>query len=282
MNISFGIRTNLQKPHKLAMGIHSILSQGIPTECFEILITGKTDSSLLRDEFAQKIRLLPDSEAAEKGLLGRMYNTLAANAQFENICLLDDDILLLDGWYAKLVEHLKNHNFDVVSFPIKNTDGSRFWDWVAWRSGWEAPTLLRYNQTSPDQYVTGGVVLVKRAVWDTVKWSESLGFYQGEDSEWSHRAWSAGFKLAFCPSAFVLHNDWRYYRMGIGVSKYANIITATQDLPSYRLDAEDPHAVMAKRDGLLREVNAYRQSTTYQIGRLIMTPVRFVKMFLNR
>ena len=195
MKITFGIRTNLRSPHKLVMGIYSILSQNIPVDSFEILITGKTNPSMLEGKLAQQIRLLPDPEAADKGLLGRMYNTLAAQAQFDNICLLDDDILLLDGWYVKLVESLKNQSFEVVSFPIKNTDGSRFWDWAAWRPEWEAPALLPYHQTSPDQYVTGGVVLLKRRVWETVPWSNSLGFYQGEDADWSHRTWAAGFKL---------------------------------------------------------------------------------------
>ena len=281
MKITFGIRTNLQRPHKLAMGIHSILSQGIPADRFEILITGKTDSPLLAGEFAQTIRLLPDSEAAEKGLLGRMYNTLAATAKFENICLLDDDILLLDGWYAKLVEHLGNQQFDVVSFPIKNTDGSRFWDWVAWRPGWEAPALLRYNQTSTDQYVTGGMVLIKRGVWEIVKWSNSLGFYQSEDADWSHRAWAAGFRLSFCRAAFVLHNDWRYYRMGIGVSKYSDIGSAILDLPTYRADSEDQHAIMAHRDRLLIEVDAYRCSTSYRIGKAVLAPARWMRWLLN-
>ena len=70
MKITFGIRTNSQRPHKLAMGIHSILSQGIPADSFEVLITGKTDSPLLRSKFAQPVLFLPDSEAAEKGLAG--------------------------------------------------------------------------------------------------------------------------------------------------------------------------------------------------------------------
>lgn len=259
------------------MGIHSILSQGIPADSFEVLITGKTDSPLLRSKFAQPVLFLPDSEAAEKGLLGRMYNTLAAHARFENICLLDDDIILLDGWYVKLVEFLKNQSFDVVAFPIKNTDGSRFWDWAAWQPGWEAPALLPYNQTSPDQYVTGGMVLVKRSVWETVKWSDSLGFYQGEDSDWSHRAWVAGFKLAFCPSAFVLHNDWRYYRMGIGVSKYTSVESAIQDLPSQIMETEEKHGMMVQRDMLRKELKGYQTSSSYKLGRFLLGPVRVVK-----
>jgi hypothetical protein len=226
--------------------------------------------------------LLPVPEAAAKGLLGRMYNTLAAQAQFENICLMDDDIILTDGWYAKLVESLKNRSFDVVSFPIKNTDGSRFWDWVAWQPGWEAPALLPYNQTSPDQYVTGGMVLLRRAVWEVVKWSDSLGFYQQEDHDWSRRVWAAGFRLCFCPSAFVLHNDWRYYRKGIGIAKHTNLQSALTDLPSSVRETEDQYALIAQRNSLLTQVATYRQSTSYKLGRFLLSPVRFGSTLLQR
>jgi hypothetical protein len=216
LSISFGIKTNRKKEWKLAAVIASILAQGIEAAQREILVTGDTDFSVIDGEMAKQIRLLPDLDAAANGKLAKMMNTLAGAAIHPWICLCDDDIIFTDGWYEKVCRFIAAHpEVDVCTFPIRNTDGSRFWDWAVHVDG--QSVLIDPNVADQRLYVTGGMVLMRREVWQKVQWNADLGFYQGEDVDWSRRMIAADFTVALCSAAFVMHNDWRYLQVGPGV-----------------------------------------------------------------
>lgn len=233
LSISFGIKTNRKKEWKLAAVVASLLAQGIDPERSEILITGDTDFSAIDGEMARRVTLLPDPDSAANGRLATMMNRLAGAARHPWICLCDDDILFTDGWYEKVCRFIEAHpEVDVCSFPIRNTDGSRFWDWAIHIDGAGSHLI---DPVAADQrlYITGGMVLMKHEVWQSQRWDETRGFYQFEDVEWSRRVIAADFTVALCSSAFVLHNDWRYLQIGQGVKCIKDIgdVIAAADRP---------------------------------------------------
>jgi hypothetical protein len=230
VSISFGIKTNRKKEWKLISVIASILAQNVDPAKSEILITGDTDFSFLGSEMAARVRCIPDQAAAANGRLAKMMNTLAREAQHPWICLCDDDILFCDGWYDKVCTYLAEHQdaVDVLSFPIRNVDGSRFWDWAIDTGAPQPPFgqasyLIDPRTADPRIYITGGFVLMRREVWLAHQWDEARGFYQGEDSDWSHRVVGAGVRVALCSSAYVIHNDWRYLQIGHFVPRFGDV-----------------------------------------------------------
>jgi len=225
LSISFGIKTNRKKEWKLAAVVASQLAQGIDPERCEILITGDTDFSVIDGSLGARVRLLPDPESAANGRLAKMMNTLAGAAKHPWICLCDDDIILTDGWYEKVCHFIAAHpEVDVCTFPIRNTDGSRFWDWAVHVDGHS--TLIDPDRADQRVYITGGMVLMRSQVWQAQQWNESLGFYQGEDVEWSRRVVAADFTVALCTAAYVLHNDWRYLQVGHAIKRVNEISEA--------------------------------------------------------
>ncbi|CAD5962153.1 UDP-N-acetylglucosamine--peptide N-acetylglucosaminyltransferase [Planktothrix tepida] len=221
VKISFGIKTNRKNEFKTIAVIFSILSQNINSENFEILITGDTDFKYIPETIfkSYKIRLIKDIESANNGKLATMLNTIVREARYDYVCSCDDDIIFTDGWYQKLCIFLKNNpSSKIISFPIKNTDGSRFWDW-AYNDSQSGSQLANLGEKSNQVYVTGGMVVLHKQVWQTVKWDDSKGFYQKEDVDWSERVRKAGYTIEFCTHASVLHNDWRYFQSGTKVIK---------------------------------------------------------------
>lgn len=249
MKISFGIKTNLRNETKTLITILSICEQKIPLSDYEILITGRTEFKYLTNMGLENIRLLPDKSSADNGKLGLMMNTLVANAKNDIICLMDDDFILLDGWYDTLVMWIKNTgNFDVLSFPVKNTDGTRALDNTSYRYNLKRSFLLRAHETSPNVYVPGGFVCFRKAVWESVKWDSNKGFYQAEDLDWSERVKANGFAIKHCPIAYVIHNDWRYYQ-------YIDILQA--------------HSKIEDRLEALRDKGRYIDNGLYTIKELL-------------
>lgn len=233
LSISFGIKTNRKKEWKLAAVIASMLAQGIDPDHSEIIVTGDTDFSVIDGEMRRRITLLPDTGSAANGRLATMMNRLAGAAKHPWICLSDDDILFTDGWYEKVCRFVAAHpEVDVCSFPIRNTDGSRYFDWAIHIDG-DGSYLIDPDTADQRLYITGGMVLMKREVWQSQQWDEKRGFYQLEDVEWSRRVIAAGFTVALCNSAFVLHNDWRYLQVGQGVKCIKEIgeVIAIADRP---------------------------------------------------
>jgi Tfp pilus assembly protein PilF len=233
VKISFGIKTNRKNEFKTIALIFSILSQNINSENFEILITGDTDFNYIPETIfkSYKITLIKDLESANNARLATMLNTIVREAKYDYVCSCDDDIIFTDGWYKKLCIFLKNNpSAKIISFPIKNTDGSRFWDW-AYNDSQSGSQLANLGEKSNQVYVTGGMVVLHKQVWQEVKWDESRGFYQKEDVDWSERARKAGYTIEFCTHASVLHNDWRYFQSGTKVIKSKKLEEILEDIP---------------------------------------------------
>lgn len=212
--ISFGIKTNLKNEYKTLLTIHSILSQYVWFP-FEILVTGNCNFRYLSSSALNFVTFVPDLEAADTGKLGRMMNHLAGRAQYNTVVLMDDDIILCNGWFESLYAYISEHpDYDILAFPLKNTDGSRFWDWALVDPVSDYSRLLPIDCQTDQNYVTGGMVCFRKNVWLHLPWNHELAFYKREDVEWTQRAHSLNYKINFCSNSFVYHNDGRYFQVG--------------------------------------------------------------------
>jgi glycosyltransferase involved in cell wall biosynthesis len=149
-------------------------------------------------------------EAAAAGKITLLRNAAARRSSGEVLVFLDDDILLEPGWMEAVARSLVS--CDLVGTRLLNPDGTRHWDWTM-KTGKEH-RLLDYGTWHDAAYLTGGLIAMRRFVWETTPWNESLTFGQQEDVELSRRVMKAGFSIGFCASATAIHNDPHYIQFG--------------------------------------------------------------------
>lgn len=199
--ISFCIITNGKRPEKLAQLLASIRSLSIPRH--EIILVGSPPSHVdLSDANIQHMEA-----AAQKGLLGAMRNRAVQNAQHPIVVVCDDDLIFTPDFYAGV--HSFGPDFDVQCVRLLNPDGTRYWDWASTK-GPCGQHLLDYKDTHPFAYITGGLCIARKEVFERVRWDETLGFYKGEDVDFSRRIKEAGYRIAMNPDATVIHDDASY------------------------------------------------------------------------
>ena len=143
------------------------------------------------------------------GRLGKLRNEAISQAKGDVIVSIDNDILIHKD-FANGIKEFDYYNPDwlVCSCRLLNVDGSRHWDWKE-HDG--ADQLLEYGTTSEHVVLTGGLVIARRELYDTVSWNESLRFYQQEDINFSNNIKDNGIEILFNPYSTATHNDERYY-----------------------------------------------------------------------
>jgi hypothetical protein len=203
LSLSFCIITNGKRPEALRNLLSSILRQNVPQ--FEIIISGnwRPDGALI---------YAPCEDAAASGHLGRMRNLAVARARFDNVVVLDDDMLLAPAWYQALCAYRRP--FDILTSQIRLPDGGRYWD-HATIGGPRGHVILADGECDENVYMTGGGAWVmRRQVADSVVWDESRAFYEGEDVDFSRRCQREGFQISHCHEMIVFHDDASYTTVG--------------------------------------------------------------------
>jgi glycosyltransferase involved in cell wall biosynthesis/GT2 family glycosyltransferase/Tfp pilus assembly protein PilF/predicted SAM-dependent methyltransferase len=249
--VSFCIITNGVRPDKLAAEIASIRNLAIPA--FEILVGGE----LPADFNDPDVFFVPCQNAARNGRLGEMRNRLVDRAQAPIVVVVDDDMIFAADFWVGLER--MDGNFDVVCPRLLNPDGTRYWDWAVYRGdGLDTHYLLDYDQEEPDIYVTGGLCVARRDILMRVRWNEGIGFYKGEDVEFSSRLHAAGVKICCNPAMTVRHDDprhsqfwkeplllnravefaYRHYSSGHQEAARAYLLNAHKALPGSGFDPE--------------------------------------------
>jgi glycosyltransferase involved in cell wall biosynthesis len=195
--------TNNKRPELLRTVIRSIREQSI--SAYEIIIAGSyhADSDII---------YVAAEDAAESGRLGEMRNKAVACASYENIVLLDDDIILAPGWYTAFAAYDKP--FDILTSRIRLPDGGRYFD-HATTGGPKGQTFLDDNEDDDHVYMTGGGGWVmKRQVAESVAWDPDRAFYQEEDVDFSRRCQAQGYKISHNHEMAVYHADPTYTNIG--------------------------------------------------------------------
>lgn len=188
---SFCIISDLRRPEKLAALVASIERLNVPA--YEALVS---------------------VDVPRTARLGWLRNSVCARAKYDYLVVTDDDILFLDNFYTGLVKF--GEKYDVLSCVLLNPDGTRHWDWMTY-GGPTGHHLLDYDIIDDGHvYPPGGLVVMKRKVWEQVKWNDDIGFQDGaaEDVDFGERLHKAGYYIQFNPYSTAIHDDPRYTQHG--------------------------------------------------------------------
>jgi len=206
--ISFCIITDGREPAKTSREIQSINALHIPF--YEILLGGNIPD----ENMVWGIKSVDMHEHARAGRLGAMRNALCRRAAGDILVVADDDMVFHSDFYQGVLWH--QGKFDVLACRILNPDGTRFWDWATYK-GPNGHALLDYDKTDyENMYVSGGLITMKRYVFDECQWDENLGFYQNEDIDFSEKLKARCLRFIFNPFSTVTH-DAPYTQVGKSV-----------------------------------------------------------------
>ncbi|MFQ5786395.1 MAG: glycosyltransferase family 2 protein [Thermodesulfobacteriota bacterium] len=132
------------------------------------------------------------------------------------IAIVDDDVIVTEGWLTQLIETMDKYNADIV-FPkiLDGTTGNvlsaevdfrTFQPWSAIPRYYQQPDAGQADYIAPALAGGAGFMLIKREVFDKV------GFYderfkpnQYEDVDYFWRMWLAGFKGVYNGNISLFH-----------------------------------------------------------------------------
>ena len=220
MDISFVIITAGRKPRHIKRLLNSIKKQNIQN--FESIIVGDTKD--LNINPFHIVKIIEKKEAAIKGELGVMRNAGCRAAKFDNIVILDDDLLLTEFWYSNLVKFKKE--YDILTCQIRVPDGGRYWDHACYQSPKNGHVTLEADQEDDHLYMSGGCSwLMKTHVFKKIQYDSSeiynmsnLKDYSdgkhNEDTYFAQRCRNEGFKIKHNHNSVAIHDDPTYTNLG--------------------------------------------------------------------
>ena len=232
--LSFCIPTNGLRPEKTKLTLQSILNQNNNKVPYEIIICG--DVSNYRRATDERIVFVEATEDAHQGKVAALRNRAAANSKYDVMVWCDDDIVLDPDWLTNLVDYSTNQGWNVLGNVLLNPDGSRHWD----RATLNPHKLAGYDESegNPNLYQTSGFFLVRRHVWEKVKWNEEKLVHADrnnqvpEDIQFSWDLKKHGYVIHFNKNSTVWHNDNRYTEF--------NNMTILRDVINKQLGFEIP------------------------------------------
>jgi hypothetical protein len=188
--ISFAIVTDGHSENQLNSTVRSIID--LELESFEIIIVGPSEFS---EPF---IKCVAFDDNARAGWITRKKNLAVSHSRGDIVVILHDYMKLNRDWTRSRVKSFSDLPWDVAMCRITNPDGTRFRDWTLWTSNsvgirwWFNRTLaglVPYSEKNLTRfmYVSGSVMIVRRAFMLENPLDENLAWGEGEDVEWSLR-----------------------------------------------------------------------------------------------
>jgi GT2 family glycosyltransferase len=138
-------------------------------------------------------------------------------------CLVNTDVIVLDGAIDKLWEYLLAHpevalvgprqlngenqtRQNVRRFPdLRNAAGDYLWLKKVGLLPGRALKPASYSSTHPAEVLSGGFLMVRREAVDQVGPLDEDYFFYGEDTDWARRFHDAGWGIVYHPEAEVIH-----------------------------------------------------------------------------
>lgn len=182
---SFGIITNGKKNKQVEDLIDSIVSQNIPN--YEIIICGdfKSDN--------QHIVLIDDVKIENeiRGPITIKKNKIVQQAKYENLMLLHDRYLLPNDWFQRMKNY--GNYFDLLAIPNIGPNGGRVNDWGEYNGKpsqiyRKTSAILPYSTWSDGWYSQGGLLVIKKNLYNLIKLDNRLFWGELEDVQFSQLA----------------------------------------------------------------------------------------------
>lgn len=233
MNITFGIPVGPSVSWTMIETLISRLHfQRIPE--YEIILIGKgiPDPRIaIGGTGAEKVRVIDFDDNLKPGWITKKKNIIAAEAKYENLCIVHDYYSIPNYWYSCLLSYWEKE-WDILCCQVQTygtAERSADWlvnpeilaDFIKDRP-WAVEALMnaaphenhpKYVNSLPYgvqdlwhiQYVSGGYILCKTDLLRTVPMNENMiwGDAPGEDVEWSERVIAAGGTIKFNPLQLV-------------------------------------------------------------------------------
>lgn len=146
------------------------------------------------------------------------------------IFLLNPDTVIDKGAISSMVELAQKGGDEAVIGPkIYFGDGKTIWyaggifdqaNVLGKHRGVDQKDEGQYNKIEETEYVTGAAMFVPKDVFDKVGLFDEQYFLYYEDSDFSYRAKSAGFKLVYLPTAVVCHENAKSTGLGSPLQDY--------------------------------------------------------------
>jgi hypothetical protein len=201
MDFTFGIITNGSE--NLPLIAQSIRAQNIPN--YEILVVGQNDLS------GSDVRSIPFDESIRPMWLNKKKNIVVQNARYENIVIIHDYIVFMEGWYEGFLRF--GSDFSICNSKIIDLHGRRGIDYTLF-SPFLAPPCLRDRQLLPYDYppshilstimyLPGNYTVIKRDIALKFPFDERLVWNQMEDVVLSHTLTDAGHIIKCNPHSTV-------------------------------------------------------------------------------
>jgi hypothetical protein len=182
---SFGIITNGKKKNQVEDLIESIVLQKIPN--YEIIICGDFKS----DKFP--VILLDDVKIENeiRGPITIKKNKIVQRAKYENLILMHDRYLLPNDWFQRMKNY--GNYFDLLAIPNIGLKGGRVNDWGEHKGKpsqiyRETSYILPYNTWSDGWYSQGGLLVIKKNLYNLIKLDNRLFWGELEDIQFSQLA----------------------------------------------------------------------------------------------
>ena len=145
--------------------------------------------------------------------LSRGRNTAIAEARYDILVLIDDDMYVASDWFTRLVQSLeKGGPRSVVSGQVRPHFPEGATGFVPSTETAQAPGVY-HGRVGKDVLLTGNMAMYRAAVEAVGLFDERLGpgaaFPSAEDSDYGFRLLEAGFDIRYVPEAVVYHRAWR-------------------------------------------------------------------------
>jgi glycosyltransferase involved in cell wall biosynthesis len=208
--MSFCIPTNGARVEKTKLTINSIKKE-MKELPYEIILVGAVDSF----SDIEGITVIDRKEEASSRKVSSLRNAAADASTGDVIVWCDDDIILGPGWLSGVIKYNNGNLWNVLGCRILNPDGTRHWD----RGTINPRSLVDYNFPSYSRNLmqTSGFFMVKRSVFEEVRWDESKLVHADrlerqipEDLQYSIDVQRLGYNIDFNENSTVWHNDDNY------------------------------------------------------------------------
>lgn len=150
----------------------------------------------------QDVQVIQDDGYDGRGKVGRVRNLLCSHATKDYVVLMAGNIELSDGWYDAIKE---GDYFDVIGSRIVTDGNVRAVDWAYQIKIGPVtfPVPLDYDEWTTKAYVSGNLMLLRKTVWETIRFDETLVHDKHEDVDFCLRATRVGFRLGVIPKALT-------------------------------------------------------------------------------
>ncbi|VAX23182.1 hypothetical protein MNBD_NITROSPINAE02-1813 [hydrothermal vent metagenome] len=201
MRTSFIIISGGQRPASVTRLINSIRAQRMTD--YEIILVGRANG-----ELAPNVQIVDEPKLADNARICRMRNIGIEKAGGDIVVLLDDDVELSTGWYGAIAGRLAEPGWDIAGCKTLGPSGERWYDWC-WASRVDPhcpPRLLKYGERSDNLYISGCLMIIRKKVFDKLKFDENLANHMRDDVDFCHRAIDAGSVIVCWPEAEAIHH----------------------------------------------------------------------------